>query len=336
MTQAPLSVIVKTWHSGEYTRACLASIAEAPTRPADVVVVDLGDDDDTEGFARALLPSAGVDLVWLPLNRRLAPGPANRLALEHASAPTVALLDNDIVVPTNWLDRLLPQLEHTNAGLVAPARPTPALRYPGRDASTQTVLQRLVADTQPSGPAQPDTIVSVFTEGAGLEALGRAVQAENDIPKRERVGFPAFLSSCCLLARRSTIAAAGGIARPEFDAGYGSEDVDLSWRVLDLGLDLIQCNEVFVAHFRNASLRRNRVDVESELRVANQTLYALWRAPLLAWVEAQLESGTSPEQIASEFILRELAQRAVLCADLAARPSTSIVATLLEQSSLDR
>src|SRR6185295_16873864 len=120
------------------------------------------------------------------------------------------------------------------------------------------------------------------------------------------IEFPSFLSSCCLGMSRSAIEAAGGIADPVFSAGYGSEDVDLTWRVLQADYAAIRTSDVFVFHFRHTSLEANNVDYATELTSANRLLYARWRKQLLAWGRDRLRRGDDREDLTRRFIVREL------------------------------
>lgn len=313
MTALPVGVIVKTWNTGEYTRACLDRVVRADALPEELAVVDLGEDSATRRYLEELTDRHGVRLHWLPIGRRLAPGDANRRALDALSTPLACLLDNDVLVPKNWLGPLTTLLASPGVGLVAPTRPDPFLRYPGRDDSTEAVLDAIKGPDLP-----PSEVVGRFTGGAPFEELGRAVQAANGLQPSVEVAFPSFLSSCCLGFDRQAIEDAGGVADPGFDGGYGSEDVDLSWRVAEAGYALVRTAEVFVLHVRHASLERNQVDYQGELKAANQVLYARWRKRLLAWARARLRSGDTVADLSRRFIVRELIRNTSFEADLTA------------------
>ncbi|MGH2459990.1 MAG: glycosyltransferase family 2 protein, partial [Chloroflexota bacterium] len=91
MTTLPIGVIVKTWNTGEHTRACLDRVAHANDLPEELAVVDLGDDAATHRYLEELTERSGIRLHWLSIGRRLAPGEANRRALAALSTPLVCL-----------------------------------------------------------------------------------------------------------------------------------------------------------------------------------------------------------------------------------------------------
>lgn len=307
----PIGVILKTWGTGECTRFCLAAIAEAQALPEELAIVDLGTDEVTRQFAEDLTDRHSVRLHWLPVGRRLAPSEANRYALETLSTPLACLLDNDVIVPRNWLGPMTTLLTPPDVGLVAPIRPDPFVRYPGRDESTEAVLDAL------KGPGRtPAEITHAFTNGVPLDEFGRAVQRLNGLERAVAVEFPSFLSSCCLGFNRLAVEEAGGIACPIFDSGYGSEDVDLSWRVMDAGYSVIRTSDVFVLHLRHTSLEANGIDFQTELREANRLLYARWRKKLRAWARARAQSGDSLADLSRRFIIRELLRNTSFATEL--------------------
>ncbi|HLZ10414.1 MAG TPA: glycosyltransferase [Chloroflexota bacterium] len=311
MRHAEIGLIVKTWNTGEWLRRCLDAIIAASPLPREIAVVDLGEDELSHVYARDLAERHDVRLQWLPIGHRLAPGIANRRALEALSTRLIGLLDDDIVVPRNWLGPLTSILLDPGVGLVAPIRPDPFLAYPGRDESTEGVLDDLKKGLE----GIPD-LVKTYTHGRSLEDFGREVQRVNDLPRELAVEFPSFLSSCCLGISRGAIEAAGGIADPVFSAGYGSEDVDLTWRVLQAGYAAIRTSDVFVLHFRHTSLEANHVDYATELAAANRLLYARWRKQLLTWGRDRLRRGDDRDDLTRRFIVRELFRNTEFDGDL--------------------
>jgi GT2 family glycosyltransferase len=296
----PVGVIVKTWNTGDVTRACLDRIATANELPAELAIVDLGDDETTRVHAERLSHERAIALRWLGVGRRLAPGEANRLALGSLSSPNGCLLDSDVLVPRNWLGSLARLVEAPDVGLAAPLRPDPFLQWPGEEQSTEARLDAIAGRTPLA------EILAAFADGHSPEDVGRWIAAENGLEPVATIEFPSSVSSCCLAFKRKAIEAAGGIADRAFDGQYGSEDVDLTWRVLDAGYAVVRTADVFVLHLRHTSLRANRVDFNEELVRANRTLYQLWRSRLLAWGRERLRRGDSLADLRQRYIIREL------------------------------
>jgi GT2 family glycosyltransferase len=129
---------------------------------------------------------------------------------------------------------------------------------------------------------------------------------------------PAFIGACCALLDAGFVATAGGVADPQF-THYGSEDVDLCWRIGEQGGQIARTSAVYVHHFHNSSLIDNAVDREVVLRPANQRLYAKWRARLIALAQAELARGGSlKDYLAEHYIFQPLSRHTPLIADLRA------------------
>jgi GT2 family glycosyltransferase len=308
---APIGLIVKTWNTGAVTRLCLDAITDAILLPSDIAVVDLGDDPRTHAHAIELADRHEIRLLWLPVGHRLAPGPANQRGFDVLSTPLIGLLDNDVIVPRHWLGPLVSILQTPGVGLVAPIRPDPFLVYPGRDDSTEAFLDALKNrfDSIPE-------VIEAFTGGRSLDEFGRDVQRANDLPRESTITFPSSLSSCCLGLTRVAIDAAGGIADSAFSDGYGSEDIDLSWRVLRAGYQAVRTSDVFVIHLRHTSIAANEIDFAAELTAANRVLFALWRKQLLAWGRDRIRRGDSKEGLGQRFLIRELFRNTALGTEL--------------------
>jgi GT2 family glycosyltransferase len=109
----------------------------------------------------------------------------------------------------------------------------------------------------------------------------------------------------------------GGIADPDF-RGYGSEDVDLCWRIGEAGGLVAKTHSVYVHHFHGASLSDNRLDRRSALDLANQTLYEKWKRRLLELVQekARLGHKTLVDYLETHFIFHQLAQNTSFIHDL--------------------
>ena len=108
------AVVVPNWNGAAWLPDCLDSIESQTLRPARVVVVDNG---STDGSLE-LLAERGVEVVELGRNTGFAHA-ANR-GIEAAGGELVALVNTDVVLEPDWLERMAAALAaHPRAGAVA-------------------------------------------------------------------------------------------------------------------------------------------------------------------------------------------------------------------------
>ena len=101
------SVIIPTYNSSAYIRACLRSMAEQTLPPYEVIVVD-SSTDGTPDIVRAEFPT----VTLCHRDQQTYPGEARNIGVETATGDVVVLLDSDCVADADWLEELLAVYEH--------------------------------------------------------------------------------------------------------------------------------------------------------------------------------------------------------------------------------
>lgn len=106
MPDPAVSVVVPTHNRAGYLEVTLASLAEqAPGIPFEVLVVDDGSADRTEPTTRAAAgPRAPV--AYLRHDRPRGPNAARNTGIAAAKAPLIALIDDDVRAPADWVGAL--------------------------------------------------------------------------------------------------------------------------------------------------------------------------------------------------------------------------------------
>lgn len=118
----PADILIVTWNNARRLAEALESLRATDYPAARVWILDNGSTDGTAGLLKEV--EAGgfphpLEMVRVPVNVGLPAG-MNWL-LKVSRAPLVARLDDDAVVPPDWLKRLADTLrEHPWAGVVAP------------------------------------------------------------------------------------------------------------------------------------------------------------------------------------------------------------------------
>ncbi|MBV9268493.1 MAG: glycosyltransferase family 2 protein [Acidobacteriaceae bacterium] len=106
---ARVSAVIPTWNRADLLESILMNL-RAQTRPPDqIVVIDNGSKDGSDAIAVAF----GAELVRFPENRGFAT--AVNEGIRRADSDWVLILNNDVVLPPRWLEKLLRAAEETQA-----------------------------------------------------------------------------------------------------------------------------------------------------------------------------------------------------------------------------
>jgi GT2 family glycosyltransferase/tetratricopeptide (TPR) repeat protein len=217
------SIVLATHNQLDYTRLCVESVRSRTDEPYELVFVDNGSTDGTPDYLRGL---AGARVICNPDNRGF-PAAVNQ-GIAASSGTQVLLLNNDTVVTTGWLGRMLMALHRDpSVGLVGPC------------------------SNSVSGEQQ---VPAGYDDLSGLDGFawdwGKARQGEAEDTDR-LVGF-------CLLASRDLVDAVGPL-----DERFGTgcfEDDDYCLRALRAGWRAVIARDAFVHHFGGRTFAGSGVD----------------------------------------------------------------------------
>jgi GT2 family glycosyltransferase len=104
-----VSAIIPTWNKAPLLKSILSNLQSQSRAPDQIIVVDNGSTDDSQGLAR----EAGVDLVAFPDNRGFAM--AVNEGIRHATGDWILIVNNDVELEPEWLERVLASAERENA-----------------------------------------------------------------------------------------------------------------------------------------------------------------------------------------------------------------------------
>src|SRR3954453_15641630 len=295
-TEAPLRVVTVTYSPGEALDGFLTSLAEAPTRPIDVVLADNGSTDGAPERAAQRFPFARV----LPTGGNVGYGSAANAGLADRRTGWALVSNPDIRLEPGAGDGLLAW----------------AARWP-RAATVGPAIRTPDGELYPSARDLPS-----LSTGIGHALLGWAwpgnpwtarYRRERETPRERTAGW---LSGSCLLVDLEAFHSVGG-----FDPGYFMyfEDVDLGARLGERGWLHVYAPSAVVEHEGGHATRREphrmqRVHHTSALRYlarryagpAYAPLRAALRAGLgarmlLSYVSARVGAGAPPMQSADEL-----------------------------------
>jgi GT2 family glycosyltransferase len=104
-----VSAIIPTWNRADLLASILANLGQLTRPPEQVIVVDNGSSDGSCSVAR----EAGAELLGFTENRGFAV--AVNEGIRRATSDWVLIVNNDVVLAPDWLERILGALNATGA-----------------------------------------------------------------------------------------------------------------------------------------------------------------------------------------------------------------------------
>jgi len=310
------SIILKTWNAPRHVRLCLDYLLKNTNSAFELIIVDNG---SREKLVEALAQLADRDprIQLIQNERNMGPGYANRQGLQVASQRLVCLMDSDVLVPAGWLGRLVAEMESNPAvKMLSPLKHEESILYPFGNELKDS--RQVWFETKRQFPQlTPLQQFLKFSQGHSLDQFDALMRTANPGQMQVISAPPDFLGTSCVLLDRQFVKEAGGIADPDFQ-GYGSEDVDLCWRIGQAGGLVAKSWAVYVHHFHGASLDDNRLDRRNALVFANQILYEKWKERLLelALKSARQNQHSLENYLENHFIFHQLGENTTFLHDL--------------------
>jgi GT2 family glycosyltransferase/glycosyltransferase involved in cell wall biosynthesis len=226
-----ISVVLLTHNQWPYTELCLRSLAHAQKQSklaVEYLLVDNASSDRTAARAKKI---PGLRVIANRENLGFAAG--NNAGMRAARGRNIVLLNNDTIVPPQWLDRLHAHAQSIpRAGIVGP--------------STNTEPGQALPGTHYDGIGE----FFSYAREIGRSGLGRWEVCEK-------------ISGLCMYVPRSVLDRVGFLSE-EYGLGY-FEDDDYCFRVRDAGYRTIWAKDTYVHHFGSVSFENSGVSRELHL-----------------------------------------------------------------------
>ncbi len=113
-----VTIILSQRERFSFTCESLESIYEHTTAPFKLIYVDGNSPDKTKNYLQQQSQAKGFKLIRT--EHYLSPNQARNLAITHVDTEYLVFIDNDVLVSSNWLEKLLQCAEETNATVVCP------------------------------------------------------------------------------------------------------------------------------------------------------------------------------------------------------------------------
>jgi len=246
------SIIILTHNQLEYTKKCIESIFTHTKEPFDLIVVDNGSTDGTVEYLETEVGGQGAEgrfrIIKNKENLGFAAG--NNQGMAAARGDYILLMNNDIVVTSGWLERMILCAERDpKIGIVGP-------------------MSNYV-----SGPQFVEDVTYNIEDLNGLDDFS-AEFSRKYAGKAERllrvVGF-------CMLIKRAVVNRIGGM-----DGCYGLgnfEDDDFSLRATLAGFESWIAEDCFIHHFGNRTFIGAKIDYRESLHKNWEIFKGKWGMP---------------------------------------------------------
>lgn len=229
---AEVAVVILNWNGEELLKKFLPSLVEF-TDPAlaGIWVADNGSTDTSVEMLRNDFP--GIKVIALDRNHGFAGG--YNLALEQIDAAYFVLLNSDVEVTENWLEPLHAMMTGD----------------PGTGACMPKILSWHHRDTfEHAGAAGGflDRFGYPFCRGRIFNSL------EKDTGQYDHDSKIFWASGACLMVRSDLYRRSGGLDTYFF---AHMEEIDLCWRIKNMGFAVRYCHASRVYHIGGATLPKN-------------------------------------------------------------------------------
>lgn len=235
-----LSIIIVSYNVKYFLEQCLHSVlAAVKEMEAEVLVVDNRSNDGSLEYLQPLFKT----VHFVDAGGNLGFAKANNLALQQARGEYILFLNPDTLVPENCFSACI--------GFMAAHPKAGALGVRMLDGSG-----RFLPESKRSFP----TITSAFYKLTGAAALFRNSGRFNRYALGhldQRQDHPVdVLAGAYLLARKAILEKTGGFDESYFMYG---EDIDLSYRIRQLGLENWYFSGSSIIHFKGESSRKGSI-----------------------------------------------------------------------------
>lgn len=281
-TQEPINLVIVVWNAASYTKKCIESVRRYTDYPHLITVVDNGSTDGTLSYLQTQ-----PDITVIKNKENVGYSQAIIQGYERTKTRLVCAMNNDIVVSPGWLEPMVRIMkEKPEIGILGPLRPAGFCMHPYLNEDTRRVLENTRGKDLPT----PEGWLQKFCFPYDYELFTLEVKRRNNFGLKFLDGPPSFVSTCCALINSEVAESVGGLAKPK-DYKWGSDDVDLSWRISTHGFKVALTSDVYVHHFKHVSADLNTLDRNKLAEEDMLNFYKKWEGTIKAYLQDQINKG---------------------------------------------
>jgi len=230
-----MDVVICVFNAYEQVKECLSSVLDSLVSGDTLIIVnDASTDERVGSFLRKIEIDFSGKVKVFQNEVNLGYTKSANIGLKKSTAPTVVLLNSDVLVPKNWITKLNEALQsHEYVGIASPM---------ANAASYQSLPDVSGTDGQ--------TCINEIPNGYNLDSLNELCQRIGGSILRHPLvpighGF-------CLAIKREVFNKIGFFDEENFPMGYGEEN-DFCIRAGDEGFEIALATDLFLYHHKSKS-----------------------------------------------------------------------------------
>jgi GT2 family glycosyltransferase len=160
-----VSVVIPTYRRPKVLVECVRSLMQGGLLPGEIIVAGRQGDTETEqiipSLASSTKPRVHLRSAWVTIPGHVPPVEAG---VRAASGEIVAIVDDDVTVGTDWLEKILPHFSEPSVGVVGgrvvvPGAPLPRLKGKPGHVTWYGKIWGNVASMDGQAPLGVDTVM---------------------------------------------------------------------------------------------------------------------------------------------------------------------------------
>jgi len=223
-----IAVVILNWNGRKYLEQFLPPLIEYSSGEVDIIVADNASKDDSISFLETNFPS--VRIIRNTTNEGFARG--YNLALKQVEADYYILLNSDIEVTPDWIRPIIDMME--------------------KDPSIAACQPKILSYTDRSKFEYAGAAGGFIDKYGYPFCRGRLFQTlEDDLGQYDDVIEIFWATGACMFVRAAIFHQAGGLDEDFF---AHMEEIDLCWRLKNLGYKIMYCPKSVVFHIGGGTL----------------------------------------------------------------------------------
>ncbi|MBN2424354.1 MAG: glycosyltransferase family 2 protein [Calditrichaceae bacterium] len=229
-TKILISIVIPHFNGLEILRDCLNALNQNSFKAFQTIIIDNGSTDGSQDLIRKQFP--GTRLIQNEENRGYA-GACNQ-GIKIAQTPFVLLLNNDTVMPENFLQEMYNCIIADDK--IAMVQP-----------KILSIQNKHLFDYSGGAGGELDVFGYPFARGRIFELV------EEDTGQYDHMENKVFWTSGCALLLRKSVTDVIGLLDLDFFAHQ--EEIDLNWRAQLCGFKCLATMNTYIYHYSGYTLR---------------------------------------------------------------------------------